>query len=125
MIYVIRGQQVMLDQDLALLYQVETKYINRAVKRNIDRFPEGFCFSLTQEEFLSLKCQLGTSKTSPDIKAISRGGRRTLPYVFTEQGIAMLASVLHSNIAMRNWIRFLIIYQNIRNQLKRYLMFLC
>lgn len=100
MIYVIRSQQIMLDSDLALLYNVETKALNRAVKRNIKRFPEDFCFQLTKKEYEILKCQIGTSKIIDDQNAGGRGGRRTLPYVFTEQGISMLASVLHSDVAI-------------------------
>ena len=100
LIYVIRDKQVMVDSDLAMLYQVETKALNRAVKRNIKRFPEDFCFQLTTEEFEVLKCQIGTSKMLDEQKSDGRGGRRTLPYVFTEQGISMLASVLHSEVAV-------------------------
>lgn len=98
MIYVVRNQQVMIDSDLAMLYQVETKALNRAVKRNINRFPEDFCFQLTKEEDKILKCQIGTSKILDAERTDGRGGRRTLPYVFTEQGISMLASVLHSEV---------------------------
>lgn len=86
-IYVIRGQHVMIDCDLAALYGVETKTFNQAVKRNKLRFPEHLCFQLTQEEFDDLRSQTVTS---------SRGGRRYLPYVFTEQGVAMLSAVLRS-----------------------------
>lgn len=100
MIYVVRNQQVMIDSDLAMLYQVETKALNRAVKRNIRRFPEDFCFQLAKEEYEGLKCQIGTSKIVETEKTDGRGGRRTLPYVFTEQGISMLASVLHSEVAV-------------------------
>lgn len=100
LVYVIRNKQVMVDSDLALLYQVETKSLNRAVKRNIKRFPEDFCFQLTVEEYENLKCQIGTSKMMDQEKSDGRGGRRTLPYVFTEQGISMLASVLHSDVAV-------------------------
>lgn len=100
MIYVVRNQQVMIDSDLAMLYQVETKALNRAVKRNINRFPEDFCFQLTKEEAKILKCQIGTSKILDAERTDGRGGRRTLPYVFTEQGISMLASVLHSEVAV-------------------------
>lgn len=96
LIFVIRGKQVMLDSDLALLYQVETKYLNRCVKRNISRFPEEFCFQLTREEFDDLRCQFVTSS-----EIISQsGGRRYMPYVFTEQGIAMLSAVLRSEVAI-------------------------
>ena len=90
MIYEIRGHQVMLDEDLAKIYQVETKRLNEAVKRNIDRFPIEFMFQLTKEEYGNLKSQFATS---------SWGGRRKLPFAFTEHGIVMLSSVLNSNIA--------------------------
>ena len=93
-IYIIRGQKVMLDKDLAELYEVETKFFNRAVKRNLNRFPEDFMFHLTREEYKSLRCQIGTSKT------VGRGGRRYMPFVFTEQGVAMLSSVLKSERAI-------------------------
>jgi hypothetical protein len=92
-IYSIRGIQVMLDSDLALLYQTETKFINRAVKRNPERFPEAFAFTLTETEWLNLKYQIGTSR-------IQHGGRRRIPYAFTEQGVAMLSAVLHTEIAI-------------------------
>src|SRR5258708_22844862 len=88
-IYRIRGQKVMLDTDLAELYQVLTKNLNLAVRRNKERFPEDFMFQLTEEEAESLRLQIATSK-------IGRGGRRYLPYVFTEHGVAMLSSVLRS-----------------------------
>jgi len=92
-IFLIRGQKVMLDLDLAALYGVETKMLNRAVRRNIDRFPEDFMFQLTKEEFENLRCQFGTSRLW--------GGRRYPPYVFTEQGVAMLSSVLNSKRAIK------------------------
>ncbi len=100
LIYVVRGKQVMLDSDLAMLYQVETKALNRSVKRNIARFPEDFMFKLSEDEYKILRCQIGTSKTDTENSAEGRGGRRYLPYVFTEQGISMLASVLHSDVAI-------------------------
>lgn len=100
MVYIIRNKQVMLDSDLALLYKVETKMLNRAVKRNLKRFPDDFCFQLTQEEYDVLWYQIGTAKSTDVKKTDNRGGRRTLPYVFTEQGISMLASVLHSEVAI-------------------------
>ena len=100
LIYVIRRKQVMIDSDLAMLYQVETSALNRAVKRNIKRFPEDFRFQLTEEEYDFLRCQFGISKADTENKANGRGGRRYLPYVFTEQGISMLASVLHSEVAI-------------------------
>ena len=99
MIYVVRGQQVMLDSDISMLYQVDTKAFNQTVNRNIDRFPESFRFQLTKEEYDSLKSQFVTSK--------SRGGRRYRPYVFTEQGIAMLAGILRSEIAIQVSIRIM------------------
>jgi hypothetical protein len=86
-IFLIRGQKAMLDNDLAELYQVPTKVFNQAVKRNLDRFPEDFMFSITKEEFENLRSQFVTS---------SWGGRRYLPYAFTEHGVAMLSSVLNS-----------------------------
>jgi phage regulator Rha-like protein len=92
-IYQIRDQKVMLDSDLAEVYQVETKMLNRAVKRNIERFPEDFMFQLTEEETASMRFQIGTSKKG-------RGGRRYLPYAFTEHGAVMLASVLNSPTAI-------------------------
>lgn len=91
-IYIIRGEKVMLDSDLAELYSVETKNLNKAVKRNIRRFPEDFMFQLTNDEYKSLMFQFGTSKKG-------RGGRRTPPYAFTEQGVAMLSSALNSDRA--------------------------
>ena len=94
MIYQIRGYQVMLDADLAKIYQVETKVLNQAVKRNIDRFPLEFMFQLTQDEFDNLKSQIVTSSNG-------HGGRRYLPYAFTEYGVIMLSSVLNSKIATR------------------------
>ena len=99
LIYTIRGKQVMLDSDVAMLYHYETKNINKAVKRNIERFPEEFCFQLTDEEVKILRFQIGTSNDNT-ISKESRGGRRYLPYVFTEQGIAMLAGVLKNEIAV-------------------------
>ena len=100
LVYVIRSQQVMLDSDLAMLYQVETGALNRAVKRNKYRFPDDFCFQLTIEELTSLRCQIGISKKE-DSGNNSHGGRRYTAYVFTEQGIAMVASVLRSEIAAK------------------------
>lgn len=99
LVYVIRGQQVMLDSDLAALYQVETKVFNQAVSRNIERFPENFRFQLTAEEYVALRSQLVTSN--------GRGGRRYLPYAFTEQGIAMLSGVLRSDVAVQMSIRIM------------------
>lgn len=99
LIYVVRGQQVMLDSDLAMIYQVETKVFNQAVSRNIERFPENFRFQLTKEEFDTLRSQIATSD--------GRGGRRYRPYMFTEQGIAMLSGVLRSDVAVQASIRIM------------------
>lgn len=93
MIYIIRGQKVMLDSDLAKLYEVETKNLNKSVSRNLKRFPVDFMFQLTEIEEESLRFQIGTSKRE-------KGGRRYLPYVFTENGVAMLSSVLTSERAV-------------------------
>jgi hypothetical protein len=90
-IFEIRGQKVMMDADLAQIYGVETKVLNQAVKRNAQRFPADFMFQLTEEEWQNLKSQNVTS---------SWGGRRKLPYVFTEHGTVMLASVLNSTVAI-------------------------
>jgi hypothetical protein len=90
----LRGQKVMFDFDLAALYEVPTGQLNRAVKRNADRFPPDFMFRLTAREAERLKCQIGISKAG-------RGGRRVLPSAFTEQGVAMLSSVLNSERAVR------------------------
>lgn len=96
LIYTIRGQQVILDSDLARLYEVETKALNRAAKRNDQRFPEDFRFQLTSEEFENLRCQFDTSSFEQN-----HGGRRYLPYAYTEQGIAMLSGVLRSEVAVQ------------------------
>ena len=93
-IFLIRGQKVLLDADLAQLYGVETKILNKAVKRNLDRFPEDFMLQPTAEEAEDLRFQIGTSKKQ-------RGGRRYLPYAFTEQGVAMLSGVLNSPRAVK------------------------
>jgi hypothetical protein len=111
-IYLIRGEKVMLDYDLAVLYGVPTKSLNLAVKRNAERFPNDFMFRLTQTEAEGLRFQIGTSKSlaaqnklglrfQTETSKSRRGGRRYLPYAFTEQGVAMLSSVLHSNRAVQ------------------------
>ena len=95
-IYTIRGKQVILDSDAARIYHCETKYVNRVVKRNIERFPEDFCFQLTEEEYDSLRCQFVTLKNQ------GRGQhRKYLPYAFTEHGIAMLSVLIDSEIAVK------------------------
>lgn len=92
-IFVIHDKQVMLDEDLAFLYKIETKVFNQSLKRNMDRFPNDFCFRLTKSEYQSLRSQFVTSN--------SRGGRRYLPFVFTEQGVAMLSAILKSETAVK------------------------
>ena len=108
LIYEIRGQKVMLDFDLAKLYQVETKVLNQAVRRNIKRFPEDFMFQLDNKEFANLKSQIVPS---------SWGGRRTPPLAFTEEGIARLSSVLHSDIAIAANISILRAFVKVREYL--------
>ena len=102
-IYFIRGEKVMFDRDLAALYGVETGALNQAVKRNKDRFPSDFMFQLNKQEFGILKFHFGISKESliSQIVISKRGGTRKLPYVFTEQGVAMLSSVLNSKRAIQ------------------------
>ena len=119
-IYLIRGKKVMLDRDLAGLYEVETKTLNRAVKRNLNRFPNDFMFQLVNEEAKRLRYQIGTSN--------KRGGRRYLPYAFSEHGILMLSSVLNSKKAievniqiMRTFIRLreiLFTHKNIQKKIR-------
>ena len=106
-IYEIRGQKVMLDSDLARLYEIETKALNRAVKRNMDRFPEFFMFQLTEDEFNSLRYQIGTSNER-------KGGRRYLPFVFTEHGVLMLSSVLNSKKAISVNIEIMVTFIKLR-----------
>ena len=108
-IFTIRGMQVMLDSDLAEFYQTETKYINRAVKRNPDRFPEGFIFQLTKTEMESLRFQFGTLKTG-------RGQHRKFnPHVFTEAGVAMLSAVLQTEISIRVSVQIIQAFVKIRH----------
>lgn len=108
-IYIVRGQKVMLDRDLAELYQIETKQLKRQVKRNIERFPDDFMMELTKEEEDSLRCQIGTLKRGEHVKY--------LPYVFTEQGVAMLSSVLGSAKAIQVNIQIIRIFTRIRQML--------
>ena len=110
LIYTIRGKQVMLDSDLAALYQVETKNLNKAVKRNIERFPVSFCFQLTEEEVENLRFQIGTS-------SLNYGGRRYLPYVFTEQGVAMASAILRSDIAIKMSVEIMEAFVEMRRML--------
>lgn len=107
LIYEIRGHKVMLDSDLAKLYGVETKRLNEAVRRNITRFPKHYMFQLTQDEFNDLRSQIATSNKR-------HGGRRFLPYVFTEQGFAMLSSVLNSEMAVQMNIKIIDTFVKLR-----------
>ncbi len=107
-IYFIRGQKVMLDEDLAELYQVETKRLNEQVKRNADRFPKDFMFQLNRKEFENLKSQFATSNW---------GGRRKLPFAFTEQGVSMLSGVLNSPIAIQVHIQIIRIFTKMRKMM--------
>lgn len=124
-IYTIRGVQVMLDEDLAVLYGVETKNLNKAVNRNMDRFPEKFRFQLTQEEYDNLKFQIGTSNLDASLRSQfvtlekQHGGRRYLPYVFTEQGVSMLSAVLRSQTAIEVSIKIIDTFVNMRKFLSQ------
>ena len=108
-IYFIRGQKVMIDRDLAELYQVETKQLKRQVRRNIDRFPDDFIFEMNKEELKNLRSQIGTS---------SWGGARYMPMVFTEQGVAMLSSVLNSLSAIQVNIQIIRVFAKMRKLLE-------
>ncbi len=112
-IYIIRGKKVMLDKDLAELYGVETKILNKAVKRNIKRFPADFMIHVTQLEAENLRFQIGTSKAKA-------GGSRYLPYAFTEQGVAMLSSVLHSERAIQVNIQIIRMFTKLRELLEQH-----
>jgi hypothetical protein len=112
-ILLIRGHKVILDEDLAALYQVGTKALNRAVGRNRNRFPEDFMFQLTREEFANLRYQSGTSSVTPN----AWGGRRYPPYAFTEQGVAMLSSVLRSERAVQVNIEIMRAFVRLREML--------
>ena len=110
LIYEIRGQRVMLDSDLSAIYGVETKALNRAVKRNADRFPKDFMFQISSREWQNLKYQIGTSSSDRELQALryrfgtlktGHGGRRKLPHVFTEHGAIMAANVLNSRRAVQ------------------------
>ncbi len=119
-IFLIRGQKVMLDADLAELYGVETKALNRAVRRNLSRFPEDFMFQLTQEEFEGLRFNFGTSNLRSKIgtsKKERRGGRRYRPYAFTEHGAVMLASVLNSPVAIHASVQVIRAFVRLRQML--------
>ncbi len=107
-IYIIRNQKVMLDKDLAILYGVETKYLKRQVKRNLKRFPNDFMFTLTKTELKNWRCQIGTSNSTDKM------GLRYLPYAFTEQGVAMLSSVLHSDKSIEVNIKIMRLFSKTR-----------
>ena len=109
-IYHIRGKKVMLDKDLAILYNVTTGNLNKSVKRNQKRFPEDFMFQLSQHEFQDLMFQIGISNSG-------WGGTRKMPFAFTEQGVAMLSSVLNSNVAIEVNIRIIRIFTRLRELL--------
>jgi phage regulator Rha-like protein len=108
----LRGKRVILDQDLALLYEIENKMLKRAVKRNIDRFPEDFMFELTKDEYQSLRYQIGTLKRGEHSKY--------LPYAFTEHGILMLSSVLNSDRAIKVNIQIMRTFNKMREMLINY-----
>jgi len=116
-ILLLRGHKVMLDEDLAALYGVETKALNRAIKRNLERFPEDFMFQLTAEEFDNLRYQSGTSNLRSQIGTSRWGGRRYPPYAFTEQGVAMLSSVLRSDRAIHVNIEIMRAFVRLRSML--------
>jgi hypothetical protein len=107
-IYIVRNKKIMLDRDLAELYEVETRVLNQAVSRNMERFPEEFMFQLTPEEFEILKSQIVTS---------SWGGTRKMPFAFTEYGVAMLSSVLRSKRAIQVNIQIMLVFSKIREML--------
>lgn len=109
-IYIIRGHKVMLDSDLATLYDVETKRINEAVKRNIERFPEKFMFQLAEEEWDVLRSQFATTNSS-------QSKRRYLPYVFTEHGVLMLSNVLNSKRAIAVSIQIIEVFTKLREMI--------
>jgi hypothetical protein len=112
-IYTIRGFQVMLDSDLAELYEADTKVFNQAVKRNEERFPDDFMFQLSSEEFENLRSQIVTSSSI----STKHGGRRYLPYVFTEQGVSMLSAVLKSKIAVDTSLKIIRTFVSLRKNM--------
>jgi hypothetical protein len=124
-IYEIRGERVMLDRDLAALYETETKFLNLAVKRNIKRFPKDFMFQLSKEEFEDLRLQNETLEKSDHPLRLQnetskgRGGTRYLPYAFTEQGVAMLSGILNSERAINMNIAIMRAFVEVRKVLLR------
>ena len=133
-IFVIRGKQVMIDRDLADLYGVETKAINQAVKRNIERFPEEFRFQLTKDEYDFLRSQIATLKEDEKVlrsqsvtlenDASGQRGKHAkyLPYVFTEQGVAMLSAVLHSETAIQVSIKIMNAFVQLRHYVSEHVL---
>ena len=117
-VYVIRGQQVMLDYDLAEIYGYEVKRLNEQVKRNINRFPEDFMFQLTKDEMVLVKSQIATSPNNNFFEG-QDGGRRKLPYAFTEQGIYMLATVLRGEMAEQQSIFIMRVFREMRHYIKQ------
>ena len=117
-VYVIRGQQVMIDYDLAEIYGYEVKNLNQQVKRNIARFPEDFMFQLTREEVESVKSQIVISRENNFFEG-QGGGRRTLPYAFTEQGIYMLATVLRGELAEQQSIFIMRAFREMRHYIRQ------
>ena len=109
-IFVVRGQRVMLDSDLAMLYGVTTSRLNQALKRNAERFPSDFAFQLTRQEFTALMSQIVISK-------VGRGGRTKMPWAFTEHGVVMLASVLNSTVAVDASVKIVRVFMLMREQL--------
>ena len=123
MIYEIRGKQVMLASDVARLYRVETKRINEVIKRNIERFPEDFCFQLVMNEYLILRSQIATSSEEINERNfIYHGGNRYLPYVLTEQGIMMLSGLLRSDVAVKVNIQIIDAFVKMRKYISTNLM---
>ncbi len=113
-IYFIRGEKVMIDRDLAVLYEVDTSHLNRAVRRNIERFPEDFMFAMSKDEIQNWICQIGISNSS------LKQGLRKPPLVFTEQGIAMLSSVLNSSRAIQVNIQIIRLFTKLRRMIDTY-----
>jgi hypothetical protein len=114
-IYFVRGHKIMLDEDLAEMYNVETRRLNEQVKRNINRFPKDFMFRLTEKEYSNLMSQFAISSSTKDIS--NWGGRRKMPLAFTEHGVLMLSSVLNSEVAIKVNIQIMRVYSRIRNVL--------
>lgn len=117
-VYIIRGQQVMLDKDLAEIYGYEVKKLNQQVKRNIERFPEDFMFRLSNSEIDSVRSQIVTSRKK-DFFAGQEGGRRYLPYALTEQGIYMLATVLRGKLAEQQSIFIMRTFREMRHYIRQ------